>query len=142
MGKAVGGVILANPARILVDEDLSPRFIRLLRQLKYDVDRVPRRSKDVNIIRSLGATHGSRGVWITADRAAMTEHRDLIRSSGISIAFLNVHNALRDTQCFLIFSFIYRRGGLTQASNAPLYFKMNIRPSPLGPNITIRTFAL
>ena len=135
-------MIFANTARILVDEDLSPRLIRLLQRLKYDVERVPRGTKDTDIIQSLGTVHGCNGVWITADRAAMTEHRDDILSSGISIAFLNVHNALRDTQCFMIFSFIYRRGRSTTNANSPLYFRLDLRQSPLGPNIAIRRFSL
>lgn len=129
-------------ARFLVDEDISPRLIRMLRQLKYDVGRVQSSAKDPDIIRSLGNAHGSNGVWITADRAAMTVHRDEIVSSGISIAFLNVHNALRQTQCFMIFSFIFRRDTLTLNAKSPLYFKLDIRSSQLGPNVSIRKFEL
>lgn len=135
-------MIFANTARILVDEDLSPRLIRLLQQLKYDVDRVPLGTKDIDIIRSLGTSHGCNGVWVTADRAAMSSHRQEILSSGISVALLNFNNALRDTQSFMIFNFIYRRGELTRISNIPLYLKLNVHQSPLGPNIAIRPFSL
>ena len=131
-----------NIARILIDEDLSPRLIGLLQGLRYDVDKVPRGAKDVDIIRALGASHGSKGVWITADRAAMIQHRRHILSSGISIALVNAHNALSETQCFMIFSFIYRRSRLTADADAPMYFKLAPRLSALGPNIAIRQFSL
>ena len=132
----------SNSARVLVDEDLSPRFVRLLQTLQYDIDRVPQGAKDVDIISSLGTAHGSNGVWITADRAAITEHREDILMAGISVAFLNVHNARRDTQCFMIFSFVYRRGHMTRSSDVPLYFKLDMRTSPDGPNVAISRFAL
>ena len=72
----------AEVARYLVDEDLSPKPISLLNRLGYDVARVVTGTQDPDIIQSLGDRHGSRGVWITADRAAMTDHRLRIISSG------------------------------------------------------------
>ena len=132
----------AEVARYLVDEDLSPKPISLLNRLGYDVARVVTGTQDPDIIQSLGDRHGSRGVWITADRAAMTDHRLRIISSGISVALMDFHNARRDTQCFMIFSFIFRRGGLTENAAGPLYFKLNVRTSRLGPDVRIRKFDL
>ena len=138
MGRAIGSVI----AQFLVDEDLSPRPINLLRQLGYDVDRVSSGAKDPEIIRNLGVQHGCRGVWITADRAAMTDHRIEIIDSGISVALMNFNNALRDTQSFMIFSFLYRRGGLTRNCVHPTYFKLDVSRSNLTRDIRIRRFNL
>ena len=132
----------SNTARVLVDEDLTPRPVRLLKSLKYDIDRVPMGAKDTDIIRSLGTAYGCKGVWITADRTAMTEHRQEILSAGISIALLNMHSALRVTQAFMIFSFMYRRDDLILNSNAPSYFKLSVRKSNRGPNVAIAPFSL
>ena len=142
MGRAISSVIAATVARYLVDEDLSPKPISLLNQLGYDVARVPVGTQDLDIIQTLGNKHGCRGVWITADRAAMTDHRQQIISSGISVALMDFHNARRDTQCFMIFSFIFRRGGLTENADVPLYLKLDVHRSRLGPDVRIRKFSL
>lgn len=134
--------MVARVARYLVNEDVSPKPIGLMRQLGYDIERVPGGTQDPDIIELLGDQHGSKGVWITADKSAITDHRNKIKSAGISIAILDVNNALRDTQCFMIFSFVYRRRGLTETANSPLYFKLNVRGSRLDPNVTIRSFNL
>ena len=134
--------MVAKVARYLVDEDVSPKPIGLMKQLGYDIERVQKGTQDPDIIELLGNQHGSKGVWITADKSAITDHRNKIISAGISIALLNVNNALRDTQCFMIFSFVYRRRGLTQSADSPLYFKLNVRGSKLDPNVMIRRFKL
>ena len=134
--------MVAKVARYLVDEDVSPKPIGLIRQLGYEVERVQPGTQDPEIIRLLGDNHGSRGVWITADKSAITDHRDEIKSAGISMAILDVNNALRKTQSFLVFSFIYRRDGLIGSTNSPLYFKLELRGSKLGPNVRIQSFDL
>ena len=134
--------MVAKVARYLVDEDVSPKPIVLMQQLGYDVERVQPGTHDPDIIKLLGDKHGSRGVWITADKSAITAHRNEIKSAEISLAILDVNNALRATQSFMIFSFIYRRYGLTEATDSPLYFRLSMRSSPLDPNMRIRRFNL
>lgn len=109
--------------RCLLDEDLNWRIADGLRHLGVKIKPVQKGTKDTEIIKNLSKFR-QRGVWITADQRARREYSVQIMNAGISVAWIDVHNASSLKQGFLVYSFVYAYLGLIQASDVPLYFNV------------------
>ena len=117
-----------------IDENLSARIPRCLRQIGYDAQRVKSGEPDDSILAGLPA---DRSVFVTGDRATKTEFAEQIAQAGVSVAWVWANHADPATQYFAVFTFVYRLNSTLRDATGPLYFNVGLSTRSGLPDVRI-----
>ena len=133
----------------MLDNGIDANMASPLSRLGYDIESVQRAfgvnanvSIDDDDIFAKIKQKSDHGVWITRDGRARTVWRDLIRSQGISVAWLDASKPTNPLIRTLVHVFLYYYQHNTQPSSAPEYFRLKEATLKNGLSVRIEPFQL